>query len=127
MAFKRGVKRELESAEAPSSLEENANYVLQLGKNKRVSVRKFKKVNLVDIREYYEADGEMRPEDQWWLLIDNFDAINEALTKLGGGSATKKPKLSNEFVTEEEAADDVKKEIKEDVKKEVKDEESEKE
>lgn len=49
------------------------------------------------------------------------------MTKLGGGSATKKPKLSNEFVTEEEAADDVKKEIKEDVKKEVKDEESEEE
>ncbi|ODQ58433.1 hypothetical protein WICANDRAFT_64572 [Wickerhamomyces anomalus NRRL Y-366-8] len=138
MAFKRGVKRELESAEAPSSLgssNPDNTTVAQLGKNKRVSVRKFKKVNLVDIREYYEADGEMRPgkkgisltEDQWWLLIDNFDAINEALTKLGGGSATKKPKLSNEFVTEEEAADDVKKEIKEDVKKEVKDEESEKE
>lgn len=61
-------------------------------------------------------------EDQWWSLVDNFDAINDALTKLGGGSSTKRPKLSNDVVTEEEAAEDVEPEVKKDVKKEVKEE-----
>lgn len=64
-------------------------------------------------------------EDQWDLLVDNFDAINEALTKLGGGSA-KKPKLSQDFVSEEDAKDDVKLE-EDDDKKPVKDESSEEE
>lgn len=63
-------------------------------------------------------------EDQWDLLVDNFDAINEALTKLGGGS-NKKPKLSQDFVSEEDAKDDVK--LEADDKKPVKDEPSEEE
>lgn len=33
----------------------------QLGKNKFVDVREFQGRLLVDIREYYEKDGEMRP------------------------------------------------------------------
>jgi hypothetical protein len=34
---------------------------VDLGKKKRATVRSFKKVALLDIREYYGADGEEKP------------------------------------------------------------------
>ncbi|CCH46188.1 hypothetical protein BN7_5777 [Wickerhamomyces ciferrii] len=62
------------------------------------------------------ADGISLTEDQWNLLVGNFDAIGDALTALDGG---KKPKLSDPIVPEEERKQDA---DEENVKNEVKDE-----
>jgi len=40
----------------------SATYSLpQIGKNRRVTISKFKGITLVNIREYYEANNEMKP------------------------------------------------------------------
>ncbi|KDR75881.1 hypothetical protein GALMADRAFT_68397, partial [Galerina marginata CBS 339.88] len=57
---------------------------IDLGKKKRAVVRSFKGVALVDIREYYGADGEEKPGkkgisltlDQWDTLKEGSDAID---------------------------------------------------
>eukprot|EP00123_Amoebidium_parasiticum_P022067 comp7892_c0_seq1/m.3470 comp7892_c0_seq1/g.3470 ORF comp7892_c0_seq1/g.3470 comp7892_c0_seq1/m.3470 type:complete len:115 (-) comp7892_c0_seq1:248-592(-) len=40
--------------------EENEDFI-DLGRNRRVTVRKFHGKVLIDIREYYDAGGEMKP------------------------------------------------------------------
>eukprot|EP00752_Nemacystus_decipiens_P009908 g8840.t1 len=63
---------------------------IELGKNKFVDVRKFKDKVLVDIREYYEKDGEMRPGkkgialtgEQWEELKRNMDDIHAKVEEL---------------------------------------------
>jgi len=61
-----------------------------LGKMKYVSVRQFKNMILVDIREYYEKDGELRPgkkgislqAEQWNLLKENIEEIDNKIQEL---------------------------------------------
>ena len=61
-----------------------------LGKMKYVSVRSFKNMILVDIREYYEKDGELRPgkkgislhAEQWNLLKENMEEIDQKIQEL---------------------------------------------
>eukprot|EP00903_Cladosiphon_okamuranus_P013943 g12969.t1 len=63
---------------------------IELGKNKFVDVREFKGQVLVDIREYYEKDGEMRPgkkgisltAGQWKALKDNMDGIEAKIEEI---------------------------------------------
>ncbi|CAM9842244.1 unnamed protein product [Pylaiella littoralis] len=58
---------------------------IELGNKKFVDVREFKGMILIDIREYYEKDGEMKPTkkgialsvDQWEAMKDNMDDITE--------------------------------------------------
>ncbi|KAL6929040.1 hypothetical protein ACO0SA_002376 [Hanseniaspora valbyensis] len=59
-----------------------------LGKNKRVTVRQFRNVNLIDIREYYkDSAGELRPgkkgisltEEMFDSLLSNYRNIDDAL------------------------------------------------
>ncbi|KAJ9094775.1 hypothetical protein QA089_004204 [Meyerozyma guilliermondii] len=67
--------------------------VFDLDAKKRVAVRKFNGVNLVDIREYYEdkTTKELKPgkkgisltEDVWRQLLARKDEINDALAQLG--------------------------------------------
>ncbi|OBA28788.1 PC4-domain-containing protein, partial [Hanseniaspora valbyensis NRRL Y-1626] len=63
-----------------------------LGKNKRVTVRQFRNVNLIDIREYYkDSAGELRPgkkgisltEEMFDSLLSNYRNIDDALRRLG--------------------------------------------
>lgn len=63
-----------------------------LGKNKRVTVRQFRNVNLIDIREYYkDSNGDLKPgkkgisltEDMFDSLLSNYKNIDEALRRLG--------------------------------------------
>ncbi|VUG19100.1 DEBR0S4_10506g1_1 [Brettanomyces bruxellensis] len=54
---------------------------------RRVTVRKFRNMKLVDIREYYQKNEEWLPgtkgisltEDQWGILVSKIGEINEAL------------------------------------------------
>ena len=65
--------------------------VQQLGvEKKKVTVRKFKNMKLIDIREYYQKDGKWLPgskglsltEDQWNVLVSKMVDIGEALVKI---------------------------------------------
>lgn len=57
---------------------------------KKVTVRKFKNMKLVDLREYYQKDGNWLPgskglsltEDQWNVLVSKMVDISEALIKI---------------------------------------------
>ncbi|KAI8398238.1 Transcriptional Coactivator p15 (PC4) [Nakaseomyces glabratus] len=67
--------------------------IFDLGKNKRVTVRQFRNINLIDIREYYmdNATGEMRPgkkgisltEDLYDEFLRHRLNIDDALRRLG--------------------------------------------
>lgn len=67
--------------------------IFDLGKNKRVTVRQFRNMNLIDIREYYmdSTTGEMKPgkkgisltEDLYDELLKHRLNIDEALRRLG--------------------------------------------
>ncbi|SCW02454.1 LAFE_0F06788g1_1 [Lachancea fermentati] len=67
--------------------------IFELGKNKRVTVRQFRNINLVDIREYYadSASGEMKPskkgisltEEVYDELLKHRQNIDDALRRLG--------------------------------------------
>ncbi|CCK73086.1 chromatin-binding transcription coactivator SUB1 KNAG_0M02330 [Huiozyma naganishii CBS 8797] len=67
--------------------------IFDLGKNKRVTVRQFRNINLIDIREYYldQSSGEMRPgkkgisltEDLYDELLRHRLNIDEALRRFG--------------------------------------------
>ncbi|KAF5354778.1 hypothetical protein D9756_005296 [Leucocoprinus leucothites] len=73
---------------------EGDNYV-DLGKKKRATVRSFKDIPLLDIREFYGAGSEEKPGkkgisltlEQWQVLKANVDAIDELFSNL-----TKSPK-----------------------------------
>lgn len=70
-----------------------ADAIFDLGKNKRVTVRQFRNINLIDIREYYmdNASGEMRPgkkgisltEDLYDELLKHRLNIDDALRRFG--------------------------------------------
>ena len=86
-----------ETEETPSKLSPKKNkdneYYFDIGKNRRVTVRKFKGNCYVDIREFYEDEnGEKRPgkkgislsTEQWNLiktLLDPIDSQIKALNK----------------------------------------------
>ncbi|RHY27708.1 hypothetical protein DYB32_006597, partial [Aphanomyces invadans] len=61
-----------------------------ISSKRRVSVRKFKSMVLVDIREYYDANGTMKPgnkgisltKEQWNVLKSHVDAIKTAMALL---------------------------------------------
>lgn len=61
-----------------------------LGKNKFATVGEFRNSKFVNIREYYEKDGELKPGkkgialsmDQWGKLKDQLDSIDNAIEKL---------------------------------------------
>ncbi|CCD23166.1 chromatin-binding transcription coactivator SUB1 NDAI_0B01320 [Naumovozyma dairenensis CBS 421] len=67
--------------------------IFDLGKNKRVTVRQFRNINLIDIREYYldSSSGEMKPgkkgisltEDLYDELLKHRLNIDEALRRFG--------------------------------------------
>ncbi|BBN02675.1 activated RNA polymerase II transcriptional coactivator p15 [Marchantia polymorpha subsp. ruderalis] len=63
----------------------------EISKNRRVVVRQFKKMILIDIRQYYSnADEEMKPTkkgislslDQWKVLSENIDNVDEAIKEM---------------------------------------------
>lgn len=77
-----------------------ADAIFDLGKNKRVTVRQFRNINLIDIREYYldQSSGEMKPgkkgisltEDLYDELLKHRLNIDEALRRFGSKRARTK-------------------------------------
>lgn len=61
-----------------------------LDKNRMVRVRSFKGKAYIDIREYYQKDGEQLPgkkgislsPEQWRKLLEHVDGINKAVEKI---------------------------------------------
>jgi len=68
----------------------NGESYLELGKAKRVTVRKFKGSVYIDIREFYGEAGDEKPGkkgislsvSQWQTLLGNVSEINDLATKL---------------------------------------------
>lgn len=66
---------------------EGEDTVIDLGKNRRLTVRSFKGKVYVDIREFYMKDDKMLPgkkgislsPEQWKMLIEKKDEIDEAI------------------------------------------------
>lgn len=96
-----------------------ADAIFDLGKNKRVTVRQFRNVNLIDIREYYmdTSTGEMRPgkkgisltEDLYDELLKHRLNIDEALRRFGSKRPkTKTVRLLSDDEDENYAQSDVK-------------------
>ncbi|KAK9835083.1 hypothetical protein WJX84_011413, partial [Apatococcus fuscideae] len=69
---------------------EDENYSLELSTKRRASISVFKKKPMVNIREYYEKDGEQLPgkkgislaAEQWRALADGLPALQQGLEKL---------------------------------------------
>ncbi|CAI1630277.1 hypothetical protein SEUBUCD650_0M01790 [Saccharomyces eubayanus] len=87
--------------------------IFDLGKNKRATVRQFRNINLIDIREYYldSSTGEMKPgkkgisltEDLYDELLKHRLNIDEALRRLG----SKRPKTKMvRLLSDDEYEDD---------------------
>ncbi|SCU86215.1 LAMI_0D00936g1_1 [Lachancea mirantina] len=86
------------------------NAIFDLGKNKRVTVRQFRNINLIDIREYYldSASGEMKPgkkgisltEDVYDELLLHRQNIDDALRRLG----SRRPRTKTVNVLDDEVA-----------------------
>ena len=120
MAYKRSYGGPAKSTQQQDNPPET---IINLDAKKRVTVRKFNNVNLVDIREFYtDANGDQKPgkkgisltEDTYYKLIDAHNRIQHALDGLNGGAASKKAKIEK---SGREESEPVKKE-KKDVRKE---------
>lgn len=56
---------------------------VDLGNNRRVTVRKFKGRPLIDIREFYEQNGELKPGRKGIALSpDLWDALKKGITEI---------------------------------------------
>ncbi|QEU58060.1 Sub1 [Kluyveromyces lactis] len=100
----------------------------ELGKNKRVTIRRFKNINLIDIREYYldQSSGDMRPgkkgisltEEQYDQLIRHRSEIENCLIDLGSSrSLTDRPEMDS-LLEKKQKKDKLKKEKEKEKEKE---------
>ncbi|CEP63911.1 chromatin-binding transcription coactivator SUB1 LALA0_S09e05270g [Lachancea lanzarotensis] len=88
----RGQRNYAPQADTGAAMDE-PDAIFELGKNKRVTVRQFRNINLIDIREYYAdgASGEMKPgkkgisltEEVYDELLKHRQNIDDALRRFG--------------------------------------------
>ncbi|KAK9816898.1 hypothetical protein WJX72_006917 [[Myrmecia] bisecta] len=70
-------------------------YALDLASMRRVTITEFKGRVLIDLREFYEKEGQQLPgkkgialsQDQWALVCGSLDAVDEAIKQQNGGTA----------------------------------------
>ncbi|GIY92595.1 activated RNA polymerase II transcriptional coactivator p15 [Caerostris extrusa] len=80
-------KGKMEKASAASTSDDNEMF--KLSKYRYVNVREFRGKLMVDIREYYEKDGDMKPGkkgiclnmEQWNALKEQMENIEAAIKK----------------------------------------------
>ncbi|XP_078694525.1 activated RNA polymerase II transcriptional coactivator p15-like isoform X1 [Branchiostoma floridae x Branchiostoma belcheri] len=86
-------KRKLEKKKKQAEREEDeGSDMIQLSNKRYVSVREFKGKCLIDIREYYDAGGELKPgkkgialsKDQWQKLKAAMEDIDEKVQAIEG-------------------------------------------
>lgn len=83
-------KKEKEKKKVKSSSGDDQEHSFPLSKQKFLNVREFKGRLLIDIREFYDAGGELKPGkkgisltvDQWRKLESQMDEINESIQAL---------------------------------------------
>ncbi|KAG5366060.1 RNA polymerase II transcriptional coactivator SUB1 [Yarrowia sp. B02] len=104
--------------------------VFELGKDKRVTVREFKGRTLIDIRAFYEKDGQKLPgskgisltEEQWEELVEQIEDVQEAVWAIKdekeGARNNAKENKANERKAQRE--NDKKRKAEEDAEKETK-------
>lgn len=71
-------------------IRENGEIAILLDQYKRLSIRKFKGKLLIDIREFYPSEGEMKPGrkgialslDNWNKISEQVDFINECINEI---------------------------------------------
>ncbi|CAH1253271.1 activated RNA polymerase II transcriptional coactivator p15-like isoform X2 [Branchiostoma lanceolatum] len=87
-------KRKLEKKKKQQAKreEDEGSDMIQLSNKRFISVREFKGKCLIDIREYYDADGELKPgrkgislsKDQWQKLKAAMEDIDEKIQAIEG-------------------------------------------
>ncbi|KAF5393287.1 hypothetical protein D9757_000602 [Collybiopsis confluens] len=79
-----------------SSMKKNSegDYFIDLGKNKRATIRTFKGSTGVDIREYYgSSEGDMKPGKKGiYLTTDQWEALKSAQLDIDGAVAGEQKK-----------------------------------
>ncbi|XP_068690810.1 activated RNA polymerase II transcriptional coactivator p15-like [Montipora capricornis] len=79
------------SSKASSSKDED-DFSFPIADKRKISVREFKGKVYVDIREFYENDGELKPGkkgimlqiSQWEKLKEHMNDVDEAIEKING-------------------------------------------
>ncbi|XP_015917066.1 activated RNA polymerase II transcriptional coactivator p15 [Parasteatoda tepidariorum] len=74
---------------ASASNSNDEDNMFQLARMRYVNVREFRGKVLIDIREFYEADGELKPgkkgiclnTEQWQALKEKIDDIDDAVKR----------------------------------------------
>ncbi|KAF9531662.1 transcriptional Coactivator p15-domain-containing protein [Crepidotus variabilis] len=82
------VRKSTDSGKVKTNAE--GDQYIDLGKKKRAVLRSFKGIPLLDIREYYGAEGEEKPGkkgislqlEQWHELRDSASTIDQLFTQL---------------------------------------------
>lgn len=82
----------LEGDEEVKAKKNNSNeYYFDLGKKRRITIRKWKGNCYVDIREFYEDGGELKPGkkgislslDQWEMIKKSQSSVDKEISRLG--------------------------------------------
>ncbi|XP_015763952.1 PREDICTED: RNA polymerase II transcriptional coactivator KIWI-like [Acropora digitifera] len=83
-------KKKKTADEKSSSSKGEDNFSFPLADRRKISVREFKGKVYVDIREFYESDGELKPGkkgimlqiSQWEKLKEHIDDVDEAIKQI---------------------------------------------
>jgi hypothetical protein len=76
--------------EKEQKIEKPFDFTIELSKNRKLSISKYYKNVLIDIREYYEENGQMKPgkkgisisKEQWDVIKKNMGNIDDAIQAL---------------------------------------------
>ncbi|KAL9104692.1 MAG: hypothetical protein Q9163_000370 [Psora crenata] len=103
-------KRKVEGDDDLAKKGEDGNTVWEISKNRRVGISEFKGKVMVDIREYYEKDGEMLPGKKGISLpVDQYNAFMTFLPELESallakGAEVVRPDFNGDGVSKREEA-----------------------
>ncbi|KAK2625283.1 hypothetical protein QTJ16_005652 [Diplocarpon rosae] len=105
-----GAPKAKKTKKASSSSGEDKFWELSSGKNpRRLNVAEFKGVKLINIREYYEKDGEYKPASKGISLsIDQYKALLKSIPELNAYIKTMGIDVSDSAVSEEESEEQAK-------------------